>query len=89
MSRFQTLGLVFEEHSGSPLKSPPTHARIYLQTFATTSAHRFPEPIHALTPVEYSADAFDAHADRLIKNIERLKKEARVKFDRTRSHPGV
>lgn len=81
MSKYQTFGLVFEEFSGDPLKSAPTMARIYLQTYTTSQHEGFPEPIHTLTPAEYGPDAFDAHADRLIKNIQRLKKEARAKFE--------
>ena len=82
MSRYQTLGLVFEEFSGAPHECSPTLARIYLQTHTTSKHTGFSEPIYTLTPVEYSADAFDAHADRLIENIVRLKKEARRKFER-------
>lgn len=80
----QTLGLIFEVATGSPIFSAPTFAQIYLQTFTTASREGFTEPVHILTPVEHGPDAFDAHADRLIENIQRLKREARAKFERAR-----
>jgi hypothetical protein len=85
VSRFQPLGLIFEEFPGDPLWSSPRMARIYVETF-TTSQHRgFKDPVLTLTPAEYDPDAFDVHADRLIDNIMRLKREARAKFEQARS----
>jgi hypothetical protein len=86
VSKHQTLGLVFdfEESPGDPLKNGPTRALIYLQTYVTIQHQGFPGPIHTLAPAEHGPDAFDAHADRLIENIQRLKKEARAKFEEAR-----
>lgn len=67
MSKYQTLGIAFHGEQ----------ARIYLQTWTTGAADGLPESVHFLTPAEYTPDIFDAHADRLIENIQRLKQEAR------------
>lgn len=56
------LGLIFEEATGPPSVSPPTFAQIYLQTFARTERAGFKRPVHTLTPVEHTADAFDANS---------------------------
>lgn len=77
----RTFGLIFEESTGSsPLDSAPTMAQIYLQTYTTSTRQGFEEPVHLLTAAEYGPDAFDAHADRLIENIQALKREARREF---------
>jgi hypothetical protein len=79
----QTLGLIFEECTEGPLEQPPTFAQIYLQTFTTAKRDGF-ESVHLLTPVNVTPEEFDYHADRLIENIQRLKREARQKFARAR-----
>ena len=86
MGRFDTLGLVFEDPvaGGGKIPSPPM-ARIYLKTFMTGPAPGFREPIQTLTPFEYGPDLFDQHADRLIDNINRLKREARRRFRKAKS----
>ena len=85
MNRFDTLGLIFEKSDpDTPALSFPTRARIYLKTFTVCPAEGFSEPIHALTPFEYDPDTFDFHADRLIENIQELKKAARVRFKNAR-----
>jgi hypothetical protein len=55
---------------------------IYLQTFSTGIFPGWDKDVHRLTPVEYTPEVFDAHADRLIENIVRLKKEARAEFEK-------
>jgi hypothetical protein len=59
-------------------------ARIYLQTYTTGPAKGFSEQVHTLTPFEYDPDTFDAHADRLIENITRLKHQDRSLFRQDR-----
>ena len=86
MSRYDTLGLVFEDPVAGEGKIPsPPMARIYLKTFTTGPATGFKEPIQTLTPFEYGPDIFDQHADRLIDNITRLKREARRRFQKAES----
>ncbi len=70
MSKYQALGIAWHGNQ----------ARIYLQTFTTGKADGLPGDAHFLTPGEYTADIFDAHADRLIENIVRLKQEARARL---------
>ena len=55
-------------------------ARIYLKTYTTSPVHGFQTDVHTLTPFEYDATTFDAHADRLIDNIKQLKRDARGRF---------
>jgi hypothetical protein len=64
---------------------PPTFGQVYLQTFRTERRTGFnDQPIHLLTPICVTPDEFDYHADRLIENLERLKREARSKFNKAR-----
>lgn len=80
----QRLGLIFEENTEGPLAQPPTFAQIYLQTFTTATRDGFHDSVHLLTPVNVTAEEFDYHADLLIENIQRLKREARHKFARAK-----
>jgi hypothetical protein len=75
MSKYQTLGIAWHGEQ----------ARIYLQTFTTGPADGLPAETNFLTPGEYTADIFDAHADRLIENIVRLKTEARTLLSRKKA----
>jgi hypothetical protein len=87
-ARFRTLGLIFEQSSDGGAGDGLSHgamARMYLQTYTSGKPNGFREEVHTLTPFEYDADTFDAHADRLIENIVQLKKEARVRFERDRA----
>ena len=86
MGKFDTLGLIFENPvaGGGKLPSPPM-ARIYLKTFTKGPAPGFQEDVHTLTPFEYGPDLFDQHADRLIDNINQLKREARRRFQKAKS----
>ena len=79
----QTLGLIFEERTRSPLERSPTFAQICLQTF-TIMKRNGSDSVHLLTPISVTPEEFDYHADRLIENIVRLKREARERFTRTR-----
>ena len=78
MSRYDTLPVAGE----GKIPSPPM-ARIYLKTFTTGPATGFKEPIQTLTPS--STALTDQHADRLIDNITRLKREARRRFQKAES----
>ena len=66
-----TLALDFQESDhadGAP------RACIYRRTFAAAQS------IQTLTPFIYDADSFDAHADRLIARIRKIKQLARRHF---------
>ena len=85
MGRFDTLGLIFGlifENFGRDGNNMPLspRARIYLKTYTTSPVHGFQTDVHTLTPFEYDATTFDAHADRLIDNIKQLKHDARGRF---------
>ena len=64
MSKYDPLGLVFEDPTRDPVPSS-ARASIYLKTYTTGPVHGFgKDDVHALTPFEYHPDQFDAHADR-------------------------
>lgn len=80
--KYDTLGLIFENPAAEGFQTAgPPMARIYLQTFTTGPATGFEKPLQSLTPMEPTADLFDLHADQLIDNIQRLKAEARRRFE--------
>jgi hypothetical protein len=84
MSDFQTLGLLFYDPKEPGALAGPAAGAIYLQTFSTGVFPGWDKETHRLTPVEYTPEIFDAHADRLIENIQELKKEARREFEKAR-----
>ena len=89
MSRIflETLGLMFEdpERDDSPLLVGPPRALIYVKTFTSNPSLEVRWRGHTLTPLESDPDKFDAHADRLIESIKKLKKQARQKFERAKT----